>query len=101
MVEVVTERKTADMRSREYEQRARNLEARLEQASHSNSDVEIFRRRLTEQMEEERDQYQKDLAERDFSLDQTRKKYQSVYSLSSSTPCRATNFPLLKPNLRN
>jgi myosin heavy chain 9/10/11/14 len=27
-------------------------------------------------MEDERDQYQKDLAERDFTIDQTRQKYQ-------------------------
>jgi myosin protein heavy chain len=40
--------------------------------------MEVFRRRLTEEMEDERDQYQKDLSERDFTIDQTRKKYQSM-----------------------
>lgn len=34
-------------------------------------------RRLAEEMEAERDQYQKDLSDRDFAIDQTRKKYQS------------------------
>ena len=39
--------------------------------------MELFRRRVKEEMEDERDQYQKDLAERDFTIDQTRQKYQA------------------------
>lgn len=35
----------------------------------------VLRQRLSEEMEDERKQYQKDLADRDFSADQTRKKY--------------------------
>jgi len=39
--------------------------------------MELFRRRVKEEMEDERNQYQKDLAERDFTIDQTRQKYQA------------------------
>lgn len=53
------------------------LEARLEDESREFTDMELFRRRLKEEMEDERDQYQKDLAERDFTIDQTRQKYQA------------------------
>lgn len=38
--------------------------------------MELIRRRLKEEMEDERDAYVKDLAERDFMLEQTRQKYQ-------------------------
>lgn len=49
----------------------------MEDENREIGDMELFKRRLTEEMEDERDQYQKDLAERDFTIDQTRKKYQS------------------------
>ncbi len=48
----------------------------MEDESREFTDMELFRRRLKEEMEDERDQYQKDLAERDFTIDQTRQKYQ-------------------------
>jgi myosin protein heavy chain len=35
-----------------------------------------LRQRLAEELDDERAQHQKDLAERDFTTDQTRKKYQ-------------------------
>ncbi|KAF8320349.1 nonmuscle myosin heavy chain b [Clavulina sp. PMI_390] len=84
MAEVTGERKAAEIRLRDYEQRIRDLENRLEKAQHGGADVEIFKRRLAEQMEEERDQYQKDLVERDFTMDQTRKKYQAELAQLSS-----------------
>ena len=49
----------------------RSLEARetkMDQTEHRN--------RLVQQLQDERQQYQKDLAEREFTSDQTRKKYQ-------------------------
>jgi myosin protein heavy chain len=55
------------------------LEAKLEDEGRVFSDMEAFRKRLTEEMEDEREQNQKDLAERDFTIDQTRKKYQSTF----------------------
>ncbi|KAG8835466.1 hypothetical protein FRC17_003033 [Serendipita sp. 399] len=69
--------KTAHQRLTESEQRISELEARLEDESREFTDMELFRRRIKEEMEDERDQYQKDLASRDFTIDQTRQKYQA------------------------
>ena len=60
------------------EEQIRDLEAKVEDENREITDMELFKRRLTEEMEDERDQYQKDLAERDFTIDQTRKKYQGA-----------------------
>jgi myosin heavy chain 9/10/11/14 len=56
------------------------LEARLEQGNQETTDMDILRKRLAEEMDNERKQYQKDLEERDFANDQTRKKYQGMCS---------------------
>ena len=78
MAEAIAERKAFEDRLQSAEAHIRDLETRLESENRDNSDMELFRRRITEEMEEERDQHQKDLAERDFTIDQTRKKYQSM-----------------------
>jgi myosin protein heavy chain len=57
-----------------------DLESRLEDENREITDVELLRRRLTEELEDERDSHQKELAERDFKLEQTRQKYQGSYS---------------------
>ena len=36
----------------------------------------MLRQHLVEELEDERERHQKDLADRDFTIDQTRKKYQ-------------------------
>lgn len=77
--QAVGELKTAEDRIQAAEQQIRDLETRLEDENREIGDMELFRRRLTEEMEDERDQYQKDLAERDFTIDQTRKKYQGKF----------------------
>jgi myosin protein heavy chain len=75
--QAVSELKIAEDRIQAAEQQIRDLEGKLEDEKREIGDMELFRRRLTEEMDDERDQYQKDLAERDFTIDQTRKKYQS------------------------
>jgi len=72
------ERKAMETRLGELEQHIHELERKLEEDSREFSDMELFRQRLAEEMDDERHQYQKDLSERDFSIDQTRKKYQGV-----------------------
>ena len=42
----------------------------------------VLRQRLAEELEDEREQHQKDLSERDFTIDQTRKKYQGMLSVT-------------------
>ena len=79
LAEATTERKLVDERLRAAETHISQLESKLDDEGRDSSDMELLRRRLAEEMEEERDQYQKDLAERDFTIDQTRKKYQSTF----------------------
>ncbi|KAG8784773.1 hypothetical protein FRC15_002641 [Serendipita sp. 397] len=69
--------KTANQRLAESEKRIKELELRLDDESRGVTDMELFRRRIKEDMEDERDQYHKDLAERDFTIEQTRQKYQA------------------------
>lgn len=57
--------------------RIRELEAELEKKEgRKTSETDVIRQRLSEELEDEREQHQKDLSERDFTIDQTRKKYQ-------------------------
>lgn len=73
--EAVSAREVAERRLAETELRISELETRLEEESREYTDMELFRRRVKDEMEDERDQYQKDLAERDFTIEQTRQKY--------------------------
>ncbi|KAK7689538.1 hypothetical protein QCA50_007330 [Cerrena zonata] len=75
--DLVNERKAMEERLRVSETRIRDLEARLEEEGRETADLDVLRQRLAEEMEAERKQYQQDLAERDFTADQTRKKYQT------------------------
>lgn len=74
--ENTTGRKATDDRLKVAEQRLKELEAKLDEEGRESSEVAISRQRLSEELEDERQQHQKDLAERDFTADQTRKKYQ-------------------------
>ncbi|KAJ6591377.1 myosin II heavy chain [Mycena sp. CBHHK59/15] len=83
------ERERVELRTREkaakaQEQRAAralaDVERDLEGKYRESTDMEVLRQRLTEELEDEREQHQKDLAERDFAADQTRKKYQELQS---------------------
>ena len=78
---LIAERDAAENELKAAEARIHELEARLEEEGREFSDMGILRRRISEEMEDERKQYQKDLAERDFTADQTRKKYQGTVML--------------------
>lgn len=75
-VVVVQERQATEERLKIAEDRIHDLEGKLEEEGRESSDMELLRQRLREEMEDERKQHQQDLAERDFTADQTRKKYQ-------------------------
>ncbi|KAF8880496.1 class II myosin [Infundibulicybe gibba] len=75
--DAIAERKIADDRLKAAEKKLRNLDAKLEEEGRDSSDMAMLRQRLAEELEDEREQHQKDLAERDFTTDQTRKKYQA------------------------
>ncbi|KAF8154672.1 class II myosin [Crassisporium funariophilum] len=59
------------------EKRIRSLETELDKEGRESSETTVLRQRLAEELEDEREQHQKDLSERDFTIDQTRKKYQA------------------------
>jgi len=59
------------------ERRVQALETELAKESQEGTEPSQLRR-LTEELEDEREQHQKDLSERDFTIDQTRKKYQGM-----------------------
>lgn len=75
--QAATERQATEERLKAAEGRVHDLEAKLEEDGRESTDSELLRHRLKEEMEDERKQHQQDLAERDFTADQTRKKYQS------------------------
>jgi myosin heavy chain 9/10/11/14 len=59
-------------------QRIRTLEVEMDKEGRESSEMALLRQRLAEELEDEREQHQKDLEERDFTIDQTRKKYQGM-----------------------
>src|SRR5258708_26298793 len=75
---LVAERDATEDRMKATEAKNRELEARLEEESREFTDMGVLRQRISEEMEDERKQYQKELAEREFTADQTRKKYQGI-----------------------
>jgi myosin protein heavy chain len=77
--EALAERQIAEGRLQVAEQRLRELEAKLEEEGRESSDIDMLRQRLAEELEDEREQHQKDIAARDFTTDQTRKKYQGQH----------------------
>ena len=79
---LVAERDAAEDRMQATEAKNRELEARLDEESREFTDMGVLRQRIAEEMDDERKQYQKELAERDFTADQTRKKYQGMVFLS-------------------
>ncbi|KAG8905822.1 hypothetical protein FRB99_008187 [Tulasnella sp. 403] len=76
--EAIAECKAAEARVAALQLQVRDLEARLEDDSRGFADAELLNRSLAEEMESERDQFHKDLSDRDFAIDQTRKKYQKL-----------------------
>jgi myosin protein heavy chain len=80
--EASSERLAIEAALERAEKHIQDLESKLEDENREVSNMELLQQRLAEAMEDERDQYQKDLQERDYAIDQTRKKYQSTYSLA-------------------
>ncbi|KAF9234323.1 nonmuscle myosin heavy chain b [Melanogaster broomeanus] len=76
-MDLVTEKKAVDEKLQSTEQKLRELEQQIEEEDRESSELGIHRHRLVQQLQDERLQHQKDLAERDFAGNQTRKKYQA------------------------
>jgi myosin heavy chain 9/10/11/14 len=71
-------RKVTENRLHEAERRIRVLETKLDEDGRESLKLDELQRSLREELEDERKQHEKDLAERDFTTDQTRKKYQGM-----------------------
>lgn len=78
LVDAKTESKAIKDKYQAIEKKLRSMESKLEEEGRESSDLAVIQKRLEEELEDEREQHQKDLAERDFTIDQTRKKYQGV-----------------------
>ncbi|KAG6372968.1 myosin II heavy chain [Boletus reticuloceps] len=76
-LDLAAEKKAIQERLQTTEHKLRELEQQIEEEDRESSELGIHRRRLAQQLQDERLQHQKDLAERDFGSDQTRKKYQA------------------------
>jgi myosin protein heavy chain len=77
--DLVADRKVVGEKLQATEQKLRELEQQIEEEDRESSELGIHRHRLVQQLQDERLQHQKDLAERDFAGDQTRKKYQGEH----------------------
>ena len=75
-LDLAAEKKAIEEKLQTTEHNLRELEQQIEEEDRESSELGIHRRRLAQQLQDERLQHQKDLAERDFTSDQTRKKYQ-------------------------
>lgn len=64
------------------ERKVKELEKELHKGGRESSETNLLSQRLAAELEDERDQHQKDLVERDFIMDQTCKKYQGRSSFA-------------------
>ena len=98
IVQATAERKAIQGRLTEAEKVLMGLEGRIQKSSASESSLMAEKRRLEQEISTDRERYQSDLAERDFAIDQTQKKYQSetYYPLFLLKPT-----PWLQRNLLN
>ncbi|KAG8951087.1 hypothetical protein FRC04_006746 [Tulasnella sp. 424] len=100
--QAVSDRKAAEARVATLEQQLEELEASIDDHSRGYADAELLNHRLAEEMEAERDQYQKDLSDRDFAIDQTRKKYQTeLAQLSEELQFQRDSLSRLREENRN
>ncbi|KAI6026521.1 P-loop containing nucleoside triphosphate hydrolase protein [Pisolithus microcarpus] len=84
--ELTAEKKAIEEKLHTTERKLRELEHVIEEEERESSELGIHRHRLVHQLQEEREQHKKDVAEREFASDQTRKKYQgSARRIAKST----------------
>lgn len=76
--QIQEQKEFAEHRLQAAEQKLQQLRSKLEEEGRDSSELGALQQRLAEELEDERAQHQKDIAERDFATDQTRKKYQGT-----------------------
>ncbi|KAF8634039.1 hypothetical protein AX17_004304 [Amanita inopinata Kibby_2008] len=99
--DAASERKTLQERLKVAERKIKELNAKAGEEGHELSELNELRQRLTEELDDERTLHQKDLAERDFTTDQTRKKYQAeLAQLSGELQSQRDNISRLREDNR-
>jgi myosin heavy chain 9/10/11/14 len=76
LAEAVNDRKLAEEKVRFLEEHVMEIEGKMEDDAMELADLSLIRRKLQEELEDERERYRKDLEETEATLDATRKKYQ-------------------------
>lgn len=74
---LAADRKKLQERLKEQERQLRDLKSKVSDGGRENSESDMLRQHLVEELEDTRERHQKELADRDFTIDQTRKKYQA------------------------
>lgn len=75
-------RKALEERLRSSEKTIQALQAKLQDEGSESSDLVVLNQRLAEELEDTKNQHQKDLEDSDFANDQTRKKYQGELTIN-------------------
>ncbi|KAH8915441.1 hypothetical protein BT69DRAFT_1230091 [Atractiella rhizophila] len=95
VVDLTQQRKSLEDQVALAHQRIRELDSRLQDEGGDAYNIEVERRRAREALEAERNQYTKDLEERDFAMEATRKRYQAEFeTLSTEYELQARNIPM-------
>ncbi|CAG8439676.1 12082_t:CDS:10 [Ambispora leptoticha] len=73
--DAINDRKSAEEKIKSLEAEIVEMESKMDDEAMEMADLSLIKRRLQEDIDEERDRYKKDLEERELALEQTRKKY--------------------------
>lgn len=84
------ERRKLEELLRTSEQTIQDLKTKLDEDEREASELALLNQRLAEELEDQKNQHQKDLEDSDFAGDQTRKKYQGVFAFTLA-PFLVTN----------
>lgn len=99
--ELAADRKKLQDRLRDYDKQIRDLKGKLSDGGRETSETDLLRQHLVEELEDARERHQKDLTDRDFTIDQTRKKYQAeLAQLSEELQSQRDNLSRLREENR-
>ncbi|KAG2004634.1 nonmuscle myosin heavy chain b [Coprinopsis cinerea AmutBmut pab1-1] len=99
--DTAAERLKSQQRLQAAEKKLHEMQRKLEEGGKETSDEAALRQHLVEELEDTRERHQKDLADRDFTIDQTRKKYQAeLAQLSEELQSQRDNLSKLREENR-
>ncbi|RHZ59360.1 hypothetical protein Glove_364g12 [Diversispora epigaea] len=102
LVEASNDRKIAQDKARYLEEQLMELEAKMDDDAAEIADFNLLRSRLTDEFNEERERYKKDIEDIQYSLDQTRKKYQiELIKITDEFETERSNISRLREENKN